>query len=291
MWNKCVCIFREILWLHLTSFLGGCLTQAGVKILMGLWWYLPSLFVLQINMLLFYERVLVFKILLVNHLYPDLIYKPFFKILLHSTILCCVTGQLSLWSTTCWRRWWRWTAPCSMSWLLPTKQSGSGEEPWTSSTSPPLHLALLRSLFGQDRHLVVERGHTPKLFMKRGHYLRFVNPAEDQSVYLWMWFWSDREKKKEQERDELWKKLEELKLDDSTLFQKNSYRVLSVQNNSNSNNNVSGTQDGRPPAAAADRDNSRPDGASQDHACAKWQQTPASSSLTIGETNHTQQDN
>lgn len=83
----------------------------------------------------------------------------------------------------------------------------------------------------------------------------------------------DREKKKEQERDELWKKLEELKLDDSTLFQKNSYRVLSVQNNSNSNNNVGDTQEGRPPAAAAaDRDHSRPDGsagAGQSHTCAK----------------------
>lgn len=85
----------------------------------------------------------------------------------------------------------------------------------------------------------------------------------------------DREKKKEQERDELWKKLEELKLDNSTLFQNNSYRVLGVQNNSNSNNNVSDTQDRRPPAAAAaagDRDDSRPDGGvgtSERDVCAK----------------------
>lgn len=89
----------------------------------------------------------------------------------------------------------------------------------------------------------------------------------------------DREKKKEQERDELWKKLEELKLDNSTLFQSNSYRVLSVQNNSNSNNNISDAQDrSLPPAAAAaaaaaaDGDNSRPDGgvgASESDTCAK----------------------
>lgn len=72
----------------------------------------------------------------------------------------------------------------------------------------------------------------------------------------------DREKKKEQERDELWKKLEELKLDNATLFQNNSCRIRSVQNNSNSNNNVSDAQDRSPAAAAAaaaaDRD-SRPD--------------------------------
>lgn len=83
-----------------------------------------------------------------------------------------------------------------------------------------------------------------------------------------------REKKKEQERDELWKKLEELKLDNSTLFQNNSYRVLSVQNNNNSNNNISGAQDRSPAAAAADadRDDGRPDGgvgASESEAGAK----------------------
>lgn len=71
----------------------------------------------------------------------------------------------------------------------------------------------------------------------------------------------DREKKKDQERDELWKKLEELKLDGSTLFQNNSHRLLSVQNNSNnSNNNDSGAQEKCPPAAAVDRDGNRPDG-------------------------------
>lgn len=81
----------------------------------------------------------------------------------------------------------------------------------------------------------------------------------------------DREKKKEQERDELWKKLEELKLDNSTLFQNNSCRFLSVQNNSNSNNNISDAQDRSRPAAAADRD-SRPDagvGAGESDTCAK----------------------
>lgn len=82
----------------------------------------------------------------------------------------------------------------------------------------------------------------------------------------------DREKKKDQERDELWKKLEELKLDGATLFQNNSHRLLSVQNNSNnSNNNDSGTQEGCPPAAAADRDADRPDGsaAAGESPCAK----------------------
>lgn len=85
----------------------------------------------------------------------------------------------------------------------------------------------------------------------------------------------DREKKKEQERDELWKKLEELKLDGSTLFQNNSHRLLSVQNNSNnSNNNDGGAQEGCPPAAAAaaaDRDAERPDGSAvaDEGPCAK----------------------
>ncbi|CAJ1076965.1 serine/threonine-protein phosphatase 2A 56 kDa regulatory subunit alpha isoform [Xyrichtys novacula] len=46
-----------------------------------------------------------------------------------------------------------------------------------------------------------------------------------------------REKKKEQERDELWKKLEELNLNKSSLVQNNSHKLLSVQNNNNNNNN------------------------------------------------------
>ncbi|XP_060907848.1 serine/threonine-protein phosphatase 2A 56 kDa regulatory subunit alpha isoform isoform X2 [Labrus mixtus] len=48
-----------------------------------------------------------------------------------------------------------------------------------------------------------------------------------------------REKKKEQERDELWKKLEELRLSNSSLVQNNSHKLLSVRNNNNNNNNNS----------------------------------------------------
>uniref|UniRef100_A0A7N6B2F1 Serine/threonine protein phosphatase 2A regulatory subunit n=1 Tax=Anabas testudineus TaxID=64144 RepID=A0A7N6B2F1_ANATE len=46
-----------------------------------------------------------------------------------------------------------------------------------------------------------------------------------------------REKKKEQERDELWKKLDELKISNTTLVQNNSHGLSSVQNNNNNNNN------------------------------------------------------
>lgn len=45
-----------------------------------------------------------------------------------------------------------------------------------------------------------------------------------------------REKKKEQERDELWRKLEELKLSSSAGVQNNSHRLPAVQNNNNNNN-------------------------------------------------------
>lgn len=45
-----------------------------------------------------------------------------------------------------------------------------------------------------------------------------------------------REKKKEQERDELWKKLDELKISNTTLVQNNSHGLSSVQNNNNNNN-------------------------------------------------------
>ncbi|KAM6915441.1 serine/threonine-protein phosphatase 2A 56 kDa regulatory subunit alpha isoform [Xenentodon cancila] len=46
-----------------------------------------------------------------------------------------------------------------------------------------------------------------------------------------------REKKKEQERDELWKKLDELKLSNATLVQNNSHGPVGVQNNNNNSNN------------------------------------------------------
>ncbi|KAG7509452.1 serine serine/threonine-protein phosphatase 2A 56 kDa regulatory subunit alpha isoform isoform X1 [Solea senegalensis] len=48
-----------------------------------------------------------------------------------------------------------------------------------------------------------------------------------------------REKKKEQERDDLWKKLDELRLSKATLIQNNSHGLSSVQNNNNNNNNNS----------------------------------------------------
>uniref|UniRef100_A0A665WHK1 Serine/threonine protein phosphatase 2A regulatory subunit n=1 Tax=Echeneis naucrates TaxID=173247 RepID=A0A665WHK1_ECHNA len=48
-----------------------------------------------------------------------------------------------------------------------------------------------------------------------------------------------REKKKEQERDELWKKLDELRLSNPALVQNNSHGLLRVQNNNNNNNNNS----------------------------------------------------
>ncbi|GLD49521.1 serine/threonine-protein phosphatase 2A 56 kDa regulatory subunit alpha isoform [Lates japonicus] len=52
-----------------------------------------------------------------------------------------------------------------------------------------------------------------------------------------------REKKKEQERDELWKKLDELRLSNAALVQNNSHGLPSVQNNNNnSNNNNNDTQ-------------------------------------------------
>lgn len=149
---------------------------------------------------------------------------------------------------------------------------------------PPANVTLLLWLLGQEGHLVVEQEHTPKLSMNIG--------KKEGSLFLPLWTLLitavraliyecssdvtcdlDREKKKEQERDELWKKLEELKLDNSTLFQNNSCRFLSVQNNSNSNNNISDAQDRSRPAAAvaADRD-SRPDagaGAGESDTCAK----------------------
>lgn len=101
----------------------------------------------------------------------------------------------------------------------------------------------------------------------------------------------DREKKKEQERDELWKKLEELKLDSSSLFQNNSHRILSVQNNSNNSNNNdddSGTQERSPPSAAADRDANQPDGSAEGgkNPCAKWEQVSAFYSLTYRDKLH-----
>ncbi|XP_028997531.1 serine/threonine-protein phosphatase 2A 56 kDa regulatory subunit alpha isoform [Betta splendens] len=48
-----------------------------------------------------------------------------------------------------------------------------------------------------------------------------------------------REKMKEQERDELWKKLDELRISNRTLAQNNSHGLQSVQNNNNNNNNNS----------------------------------------------------
>lgn len=45
-----------------------------------------------------------------------------------------------------------------------------------------------------------------------------------------------REKKREQEREELWKKLEELRLSNTALVQNNSHGLQNAQNNNNNNN-------------------------------------------------------
>lgn len=84
-----------------------------------------------------------------------------------------------------------------------------------------------------------------------------------------------REKKKEQERDELWKKLEELRLSNTTLVQNNSHGLQSVQNNNNNNNNSNNNndnQDKAADAAAVTTDDKDPDvtaAASECTPCAK----------------------
>lgn len=82
----------------------------------------------------------------------------------------------------------------------------------------------------------------------------------------------DREKKKDLERDELWKKLEELKLSNAAVFQNNSHRLLSVQNNNNSNNNNSDARNKSLDVAADATDKSDPaiiTAASESTLCAK----------------------
>lgn len=110
-----------------------CWVFAGNQNSAGIYWHLLSFTVLEMNMPLLHEWLLVFKIPFVNLLSSGLI-RTLFLNLLHSTILCFVAGQLWLWSTTCWRPWWRWTPHCSTSSPLPTKQTGSGEEPWSPTT-------------------------------------------------------------------------------------------------------------------------------------------------------------
>lgn len=94
-----------------------------------------------------------------------------------------------------------------------------------------------------------------------------------------------REKKKEQERDELWKKLEELKLSNTTLVQNNSHGLPSVQNNNNNNsNNNNGNQDNcdDPPAiTVGDKDPDVITAASESTPCAKWQQRTVLCSVTV----------
>uniref|UniRef100_A0A3Q3B5K4 Serine/threonine protein phosphatase 2A regulatory subunit n=1 Tax=Kryptolebias marmoratus TaxID=37003 RepID=A0A3Q3B5K4_KRYMA len=70
-----------------------------------------------------------------------------------------------------------------------------------------------------------------------------------------------REQKKEQERDELWKKLEELKLS-----QNNSHRLPAVQNNNNNNNNQE--EDDVIPDAAPAADAAAISTSADDHAAA-----------------------
>lgn len=85
-----------------------------------------------------------------------------------------------------------------------------------------------------------------------------------------------REKKKEQERDELWKKLDELRLSNAALVQNNSHGLPSVQNNNNnnnSNNNNNDTQDKSiDSSAAVTTDDKEPDvsvAANESTPCAK----------------------
>ncbi|XP_031717384.1 serine/threonine-protein phosphatase 2A 56 kDa regulatory subunit alpha isoform isoform X1 [Anarrhichthys ocellatus] len=87
-----------------------------------------------------------------------------------------------------------------------------------------------------------------------------------------------REKKKEQERDELWKKLDELRLSSGALVQNNSHGLPSVHNNNNNNNNNNSdssnndNQDKSAEAAAVTTDDKDPDvsvAASESTPCAK----------------------
>uniref|UniRef100_A0AAQ5Y5N6 Serine/threonine protein phosphatase 2A regulatory subunit n=1 Tax=Amphiprion ocellaris TaxID=80972 RepID=A0AAQ5Y5N6_AMPOC len=81
-----------------------------------------------------------------------------------------------------------------------------------------------------------------------------------------------REKKKEQERDELWKKLDELRLSNTALVQNNSHGLPSVQNNNNnnSNNNNNNVNEDRSADEAADNvDGKDPVEASESTPCAK----------------------
>lgn len=89
-----------------------------------------------------------------------------------------------------------------------------------------------------------------------------------------MGFFPPREKIKEQERDELWKKLDELKLSRASVVQNNSHGVSAVLNNNNSNNNNNGTQESSSDAEATDviMGDKGPDGtdaASESASCAK----------------------
>lgn len=69
-----------------------------------------------------------------------------------------------------------------------------------------------------------------------------------------------REKKKEQERDELWKKLEELRLSYAKRVYNNSHGLQSVQNNNNKNsNNNNDSQDKADDATAVTTEDKDPD--------------------------------
>uniref|UniRef100_A0A7N8Y0C3 Serine/threonine protein phosphatase 2A regulatory subunit n=1 Tax=Mastacembelus armatus TaxID=205130 RepID=A0A7N8Y0C3_9TELE len=88
-----------------------------------------------------------------------------------------------------------------------------------------------------------------------------------------------REKKKEQERDELWKKLDELRLSNTALVQNNSHGHPSVQKNNNSNSNNNNNNDDNDnqeksidDAAAVTTDDKDPDvsvAATENNPCAK----------------------
>uniref|UniRef100_A0A8D0CP76 Serine/threonine protein phosphatase 2A regulatory subunit n=1 Tax=Sander lucioperca TaxID=283035 RepID=A0A8D0CP76_SANLU len=87
-----------------------------------------------------------------------------------------------------------------------------------------------------------------------------------------------QEKKKEQERDELWKKLDELRLSNTNLFQNNSRGLPCVQNNNNNNNNNNNSnndnQDKSAEAAAVATDNKDPEVKDPDVSVAASESTP-----------------
>lgn len=61
-----------------------------------------------------------------------------------------------------------------------------------------------------------------------------------------------REKKKEQEREELWRKLDELRLQETSAIQNNRHEIQFTYSSNNNNNNLH-EKDENPAAAITDR--------------------------------------